>query len=77
MYKVRATGLILPDGVKTGRALRQEAAERAVISAINSGYSHYGASRTKANVRGWNSYSGVKDAADKRNRRGPHAVPAD
>ena len=58
MYKERATGLILPDGVKTGRALRQEAAERAVISAINSGYSHYGASRTKANVRGWNSYSG-------------------
>ena len=55
MYKERATGLILPDGVKTGRALRQEAAERAVISAINS---HYGASRTKANVRGWNSYSG-------------------
>ena len=49
MYKERATGLILPDGVKTGRALRQEAAERA---------SHYGASRTKANVRGWNSYSG-------------------
>lgn len=45
MYKERATGLILPDGVKTGRALRQEAAERAVISAINSGYSHYGASK--------------------------------
>lgn len=58
MYEERATGLILPDGVKTSRALRQEAAERAVISVINSGYSHYGASRTKANVRGWNSYSG-------------------
>lgn len=58
MYQERVTGLILPDGVKTSRALRQEAAERAVISVINSGYSHYGASRTKANVRGWNSHSG-------------------
>ncbi len=58
MYQERASGLILPDGVKSTKALRLEAAERALISAVNSGYSHYGASRTKANVRGWNSYSG-------------------
>ena len=58
MYQDRTTGLFLPDGVKTSRSLRQTAAERAVISVLNSGYSHYGASRTKANVRGWNSYSG-------------------
>lgn len=58
MYQERTTGLILPDGVRTSGAIRQEVAARAVISAINSGYSHYGASRTKANVRGWNSYSG-------------------
>lgn len=58
MYQERASGLILPDGVKSTKALRLEVAERALISAVNSGYSHYGASRTKANVRGWNSYSG-------------------
>ncbi len=57
MYQEKHTGLFLPDGVKTGRALRREAAERALIEVLNSGYSHYGASRSNANVRYWNSYS--------------------
>ena len=58
MYQDKGIGLYLPDGVRTSAALRREAAQRQVLSVLNAGYSHYGASRTKANVRGWNSYSG-------------------
>lgn len=58
MYQEKRSGLYLPDGVRTTGQQRQEAAMRAIISAINSGYSHYGANRTGANMLGWNSYSG-------------------
>lgn len=58
MYQEKRSGLYLPDGVRTTGQQRQEAAMRAIISAVNSGYSHYGASRTGANMLGWNSYSG-------------------
>jgi len=58
VYQEKATGLYLPNDVKTSGALRREAAGRAVITALNSGYSHYGANRTSANMKGWNAYSG-------------------
>ena len=58
MYLEKQTGLYLPDNVRTVSQQRQEAAMRAVISALNSGYSHHGASRTSANLREWNAYSG-------------------
>lgn len=58
MYQDRKTGMYLPDGVRTAGSQRQEKAMRALISAVNSGYSHYGANRTGANMLGWNSYSG-------------------
>lgn len=58
MYQEKQTGLFLPDGVRTTRQQRQEAAMRTMISAINSGYSHHGASRSKPNMREWRSYSG-------------------
>lgn len=58
MYQEKETGLILPDGVKTTRALRQEAMERAVIRAVNSGYGNYGANLTKKSMRGWMYYGG-------------------
>ena len=58
MYQDKGVGLYLPDGVRTSAALRREAAQRQILSVIGSGYSHYGASRDKASMRGWNSYSG-------------------
>ncbi len=84
MYQDKTLGLYLPDGVKTGRAMRREAAERAVLQAVNSGYSHYGASRTKANTQNWNSYSGsakedIEDNLDvlrQRSRDAYMGVPA-
>ena len=58
MYQEKQSGLYLPDGVRTTRQQRQEVAMRTIISAINSGYSHHGASRTSPNMREWHSYSG-------------------
>ena len=58
MYQEKQTGLYLPDGVRTVRRMRQEAAMRTMISAINSGYSHHGASRRSPNMQEWNPYSG-------------------
>lgn len=57
MYQTKS-GLYLPDSMGTAQRQRERAAARAIVSIINSGYSHHGASRSKANVLGWNSYSG-------------------
>ncbi len=84
MYLEKHTGMYLPDGVHSIAQQRREAAARSLASAINSGYSHYGAGRTGANMLEWDSYSGsakedIEDNLDllrQRSRDAYMGVPA-